>query len=358
MKRIIAIVLTLLLVLSMAACGQQNAAPKDSPEPSQAPADAQPAEPEATDKLVIYTSFTDKQLELVYDFEAQYGIQVEVITGGTMELLSRAEAEQNNPYADVIIGGSKTLYTGFLDIFDEYVTPNNEFLDDNHKVEYDKLTPYVADCTMIIYNTDIIGDVEITGWGSLLDPALKGRIAMTDPAASSSGASACAVMLWGMGDKADYFSDQSIEFMTKFCEQLDGKLASGSSACHKSCADGEYAVAVTFNSAAYTYVDEGAPIGVCFPEEGTSTFSDVGVIVKGCQNLVNARLFIDYMTSKEVQSRLGTEIFSIPVREDADLPSYMLTADKIADCGEDAQLRADNLEKITETFNDIFTSVS
>lgn len=357
MKKLLAIALTLMLLMSLAACGQQPAAAPSATEPAQ-PAEPDAVEPEATDKLVIYTSFTDKQLELVYDFEEQYGITVEVITGGTMELLSRAEAEQNSPYADVIIGGSKTLYTGFLDIFDEYVTPNNEFLDENHKVEYNKLTPYVADCTMIIYNTDIIGDVEITGWGSLLNPELKGRIAMTDPAASSSGASACAVMLWGMGDHADYFSDESIDFMTKFCEQLDGKLASGSSACHKSCADGEYAVAVTFNSAAYTYVDEGAPIGVCFPEEGTSTFSDVGVIVKGCPNLANARLFIDYMTSKEVQSRLGTEIFSIPVRSDADLPSYMLTADKITDCGEDAQLRSDNLEKITETFNDIFTSVS
>lgn len=338
MKRFITLALALIMVLALAV-----GAAAEEPD---------------TGKIVIYTSFTDSQMPLITDFEATTGIKVEVITGGANELLKRVVAESDSPYADVIIGGSKTVYADYLDYFEEYVTPNDEFLAKNHKVEYNKLTPYAADTIVIMVNNDLIGDIKVDSWADLLNPELKGRIAMADPAAASSAASALGVMAWDMGDQQSYFSDASIEYLTAFAENLEGKLASGSSACHKSCVDGEYAVAVTFNGAVYNYLSEGVNVSIVYPKEGVSAFSDVGAIVKGCANPKSAKIFMDYITSKEVQSRMGAEMFSNPVRGDADLPDFMVSADDIIESTEDAALRAENMAELKETWQEIFATVS
>ena len=354
MKRFLALLLALAMVFSLAACSSSN---EPAAEPETSGEEATGEDPD-TGKLVIYTSFTDAQMPLITDFEAQTGIKVEVITDGASALLKRVEAEKDAPYADIIIGGSKTIYGDYLDLFEEYVTPNDEFLAPNHHVEHNKLTPYSADSILIMWNTNLIGDITIDGFADLLKPELKGKIAMADPAAASSAASALCLMAWVMGDHQSYFSDASIEYLTEFAKNLDGKLAAGSSACHKSCADGEYTCAVTFNSAVYNYINEGAPVSFCYPKEGVSPFSDVGAIIKGAANMKSAKMFMDYITSKEVQSRMGAEMFSNPVRVDAELPDYMVAPDAIFESDEDPDLRAENIAELKEKWNDIWASVN
>ena len=349
MKKLLALLLAFAMIFTLAACGSTT---------TDETATDESGELEDTGKLVIYTAFTDAQMPLIEDFEAQTGIEVEVITDGASALLQRVAAEAENPYADIVIGGSKTVYVDYLDLFEEYVTPNDEYLAENHHVEYNKLTPYSADTIVLMWNKNLIGDIEIKSFADLLNPELKGKIAMADPAASSSAASALCLMAWVMGDQESYFSDESKEFITAFIENLDGKLAAGSSACHKSCADGEYTVAVTYNGAVYNYLNEGADIDFCYPEEGVSAFSDVGAIVKGCANLKSAQMFMDYITSQEAQSRIGAEMFSNPVRTDAELPEYMVSADQIKETTEDSTARAENMEEIKEMWNDIWASVN
>ena len=122
MKRFLALLLALAMVFSLAACTSSNE-PAAEPE-TETEGEATGEDPD-TGKLVIYTSFTDAQMPLITDFEAQTGIKVEVITDGASALLKRVEAEKDAPYADIIIGGSKTVYGDYLDLFEEYVTPND-----------------------------------------------------------------------------------------------------------------------------------------------------------------------------------------------------------------------------------------
>lgn len=48
------------------------------------------------------------------------------------------------------------------------------------------ITGNVLDGSVLIVNTDLIGDIEINGYKDLLNPELKGRIATANPANSSS----------------------------------------------------------------------------------------------------------------------------------------------------------------------------
>ena len=77
MKKLMALVLALTLVLALAACGQTSA-PAESGNTTTAPA----AEGEQT--LIVYTARSESLNNAVIEnFEADTGIHVEVVTGGT-----------------------------------------------------------------------------------------------------------------------------------------------------------------------------------------------------------------------------------------------------------------------------------
>ena len=107
-KRILTLLLALATALSLAACGTQ----KDEPAAGD---DGTAAEEK---KLVIYSAATDAQVNAVVPlFEERYGIEVEVITGGTGELLARIEVQLRHrarvpapqPGGDVLRVGAWTV---------------------------------------------------------------------------------------------------------------------------------------------------------------------------------------------------------------------------------------------------------
>src|SRR5699024_3488158 len=62
--------------------------------------------PEQSDRLVVYTSHKEEVWRpVVQEFEARTGIWVDVVTGGSNELLARIAQESDAPAADVMFGG-------------------------------------------------------------------------------------------------------------------------------------------------------------------------------------------------------------------------------------------------------------
>jgi len=66
----------------------------------------------AEKRMVIYASHPTKLVDyFVEKFKDKYGnIEVDLITGGTGELLGRVQAEKNRPQGDIMFGGGS--YTG------------------------------------------------------------------------------------------------------------------------------------------------------------------------------------------------------------------------------------------------------
>ncbi|MEG1206514.1 MAG: iron ABC transporter substrate-binding protein, partial [Angelakisella sp.] len=100
-KRLLSIVLSLLMVVGMVACGSKPAEPVPAPAPPAAPAPAAPApapaapagEPSGT--VVVYSPHDADPLNAgVNEFMKKYpGIKVEVVAAGTGELCNRIKAE-------------------------------------------------------------------------------------------------------------------------------------------------------------------------------------------------------------------------------------------------------------------------
>lgn len=336
MKKIISTFLLLTLSVLLVACGGKDSGSSDS--------------------LVIYSPNSEDIINtLIPLFEKESGIKVELISAGTGELIKRISSEKENPYADIMFGGSKAQALGYADLFEEYVSKNDADMLDEHKNTSGFLTPYIADGSVILVNTDLIGDIEINGYEDLLNPALKGKIAAADPASSSSAFAQLTNMLLAMG--GDYTSDAGWDYVAKLVENLDGKVASGSGAVHKGVADGEYVVGLTYEDPSASYVRDGAPVKIIYPKEGT-VFLDAGVeIVKGSKNLENAKKFVDFIISKDAQDAFGTELTNRPLRKDVELGDYMTPMEDINIILEDEDYVKDNRDELIEKYIDVFTSV-
>src|SRR5690554_5544278 len=132
----------------------------------------------ASDSLVVYSPCSEDIINTIIPmFEKDTGIKVELITAGTGELIKRLESERYNPYADVMFGSSPANLASHVDLFEKYVSPNEEFMTEYAKNDSGYFTPYNADGSVLIVNKNLIGDIELKGYEDLLNPALKGKIA-------------------------------------------------------------------------------------------------------------------------------------------------------------------------------------
>jgi iron(III) transport system substrate-binding protein len=308
-------------------------------------------------KLVIYTPNSESIINTVIPlFEKQTGITVELISAGTGELMKRVQSEKANPYADVMFGGGYSLYMENADLFEEYVSPNDQYLLEGHRNTSGFATPYISDGSVLLVNTNLIGDIPIEGYADLLNPKLKGKIASADPASSSSAFAQLTNMLKAMG--GDYTSDKGWDFVGEIVKNLDGKIASGSSAVHKSVADGEYIVALTYEDPSASYVKSGAPVKIVYPKEGAVFLDAVSGIIKGTKNIENAKKFIDFILDQDAQNAFGMELTNRPLRTDAKLGSHMKPMNEITLIDEDKDYVRENKARIVERYIDVFTTVT
>ena len=145
--------------------------------------------------------------------------------------------------------------------------------------------------------------------------------------------------------------------ISKLLENLDGKLASGSGAAWKSVADGEMVVALTYEEAGITLEKDGAPIRIVYPEEGTVFTPSTAGIVANCKHFENAKLFIDFILSYEVQNMLCNDLDNRPVRDDVEYPAYFKPATDVKTVEFDQRFVNEHKEEITNKYMDIYMDV-
>lgn len=358
MKKLISICLVLCMVISLAACGKAdnggNQSPTTGAKNPTTGANNDTGAGKTGGNLVIYCPHPLEFINpLVSEFEAQTGIKVEVIAAGTGELLKRVESEQANPLGDIFWGGSLSTMKPQMDLFENYQSANEEFVRDDMKNTEGPLTRFTDIPSVIMVNTDLIGDIEVNGYEDLLNPALKGKIAHADPSKSSSSYEHLINMLYAMGNGNP---EAGWDYVEKLTQNLDGKLLSGSSAVYKGVADGEYVVGLTFEEGAAKYVADGAPVKIVYMEEGVISKPDGVYIIKNAKNMDNAKAFIDFITGKEAQTIIVEQLNRRSVRKDVEAPSYLVPKEDMKIIYDEENVVIENKEEWLEKFNDIFTS--
>lgn len=301
--------------------------------------------------LVVYSPNSDGLINATIPlFEETYGIEVQLISSGTGEMFKRLQAEKNNTYADIAFGGSYATYLNNEDLFEHYTSANNDNIIEMYQNSTGYITPYVLDGSVILINKTLIGDIEINGYEDLLNPALEGKIVSANPTASSSAYAHLTNMLLAMGGYEDDTAWTFVEDLFANTVVIDS-----SSSVWKGVRDGEYTVGLSYEDPSVTLVRDGADVKVVYMEEGAVFLPAGSAIVKDCDNLENAKLFIDFITSKQIQDIYGTTLTNRPVMADVATPDFMTNVSDILLLAEDTIYVSENKEAIQDKFKDIYT---
>ena len=255
----------------------------------------------ADGELNICSPNSDGLLSIIPVFEEQTGIKVKVESIGTGDCMKRIGSEIAQEYStfDLMYGGSLANYVANADLFQDYVSDQDQYLMDAYKNTRGYCTNYTIDGSVLLVNTDMLKEmgIEVNGYADLLQPELVGKIASADPASSSSAFCQLTNMLLAMGG---YEDDAAWKYVEDLFVGQKVAITSGSSAVYKGVADGEYTVGLTFEQGAATYVSQGN-VKVVYMNEGVIIRGDGVYIVKDCPNVVSARAFLDWLTGYDAQ---------------------------------------------------------
>lgn len=341
MKKLLSLSLAIMLMLSMVTVGAL-------------------AQTAPSGNLILYTSASTTEYELIVSlFNAKYpDITVETVSAGTGELTSRIVAEASNTQADVMMGGGASSFTPISEYLESYTSPNMTDVYEAFRPQTDKWTPCYINVNSIIVNNALIKELGVTvdGWESLANPALKGKIAFADPSASSSALEQLINILASMSTTDS--PDGGWDFVKTFLLNLDGKLSSSSSACYKGVVEGEYAVGLTNEDKAISYMAAGADVSAVYAKEGIAMRTSNTAIVKNGKNLENAKLFVDFVISKECQTAMEATLYTRPVRMDVPLTTKgRVATEDLVSTPYPTEWMKDNSDTVKVTFQDTWTSI-
>jgi len=312
-------------------------------------------EKDSDNTLVVYSPNPEDLIEeTIPAFEEKYGIKVDLVQASTGELFKKAEAEKESPVADVIFGGSYALFSSNENLFEPYISQENDQIIPEYQNKTGFYTPYTLDVSVIIANSALTKDIKIEGYNDLLNPKLKGKIATADP---SNASSAFAQLTNMLVDQGGYENEQAWTYVKNLFTLVDGKIASSSSNVYKAVADGEMAVGLTYEDPALKLLNDGVDVKVIYPKEGTVFLPGNAAIVKNAKHMENAKKFIDFLLSQEIQDKLGTETTIRPIRKNAKTNKNMKAMTEINIATEDSDYVIKNKSAILKKYNDIFTDI-
>ncbi|NLC65867.1 MAG: extracellular solute-binding protein [Clostridium sp.] len=356
-RKILASILSIALVGAIfTGCGSKdNDEPDTGDTPVESPADDAEKEPEPEaddgDELVVYCPHNAEVINpIVKEFGERTGIKVDIVAAGTGELLKRVESESDNPLGDVMWGGGAESLDSFKEYFSPYKTSEDSHIPDNFKDEDNYWTGFSALPMVIMYNKNLVKEDEVPKtWKDLTDPKYKGKIAYAEPGKSGSSYTTLVTMLEARKEDGD----DGWDFIREFIANLDGKIIESSSGVYVGVADGEYSLGLTLEEAAMRYVNEGAEVGIVYPEDGTSAVPDGIAVIKGAKNQANAEKFVDFVTGKDVQEIVVKDFSRRSIRDDMDAPEGLGSIEDIKLVDYDFAWAAGNKEEVLDKWKDI-----
>lgn len=319
MKKMLSILLTLAMVLSLAACGGGDAPAKDgdTTPPADTAGDAGNAgdagdsgdsglpyyvsDPSTiTGKITVYTTMEETQQEVLTDLWNKYypdcEIEIQADSVGTLATRIRGDEQCD---ADVVIGG---MFAADGETYHDILQPYTAACD-AEQLYHDAsgyYTFYDVQVMCLIVNTALESQlgVEINGYNDLLNDALSGKIILAAPDATSSGWRQLQTILAVMGDKFD--DEKGWEYITKLMPLSFSTTSSKD--VYNLVINGEYVAGLSYESTVAALINDGASDVKCvYMSEGNTAMAGGAAIVKDAPNLPAAKAMMDLLSSAEFQ---------------------------------------------------------
>ncbi|MBR6207703.1 MAG: extracellular solute-binding protein [Oscillospiraceae bacterium] len=319
MKKLFAVLLALVMVVSLAACGQ-TAAPAAETKPAEtkpaeaAPAEAPAAEPAQADpmeeliaaakaegELVVYGSCEEEYLAAACEnFQKIYGIKTTYQRLSTGEVQAKIEEENGNPSADVWFGGTTDPYNVVAaeGLLEPYEAINASHLMGDMYRDADGCWYGIYKGILgFMVNTD---EMERLGleipqdWADLLKPEYQGKIWLSNYNTAGTAKLVINTMI------QKYGHDEGIQYLVDLDKNIEVYTKSGSGPS-KNVGTGECVIGIGFlHDGIHQIVDNGyGNIGLVIPSSGTSFEIGATAIFKGAAHSNAAKLWIEYALSPD-----------------------------------------------------------
>ena len=318
-KRLLALMLSLVMVLALSACGggsdSGSAGSGETKTEDAGTADTGSGSKE----LTVYTAFPEAEVVYYFNkFEEETGIKINYIRLSAGEMLTRVEAEKENPQATLMFGGSTDNYIAAVDkgLLEAYQSPELTNTPENYLDPTGTWNPIYVGCIAFACNRDWFTDKGLdypTSWEDLLKPEFQGEVIMAHPATSGTAYTVLSTLVQLKGD------DQVWDYLTELNKNISQYTKSGSAAPN-AVAMGEAAIALTFSHDGLQPTAEGYPIELSFPSDGTGSEVGAMAIIKGgkAEEMDNAKQFIDWMCSEAGQGCYAeNDSFRVPTNTKA-----------------------------------------
>jgi iron(III) transport system substrate-binding protein len=299
-----------------------------------------------TSSVVVYSAVSPKVMTaFVEEFQKQNpGIKVDLISGGSGELLTRLQAEKGSPRGDVLVGPDADNFDAYLDLFETYKSPEDAAFPRGAVGPDNKYYGFSTNYQAFIVNTKLMPlDKAPQSWTDLAKPEYKGKIVMANPAQSGSAYSQLVQILqlynWDVMDKII----GTATFVTS------SRLA------YQNIAKGEAPVGLTSEFNIVASKAEGFPVEAVYPKDGTALINDASGIIKGGPNPANAKKFLDFVNSKKAHQMIVDIDKRRSARSDVAPPAGLPDAKTLKTFAYDtkaaATMRKVNLEHFDKTFS-------
>jgi iron(III) transport system substrate-binding protein len=279
------------------------------------------------EEVVIYTSLDQIFSEpILQEFEKKTGIKVKALydveAAKTTGLVNRLIAEKNNPQADVFWNSEavRTIVLKQKGVLAPYFSPSAEDIPEQFKDKDDYWTGFAARSRILIYNTGLIKKSEIPkSIFVLTDPKWEGKVAMAYPLF---GTTSTHVAAW--------YALIGEEKTNNFLEGLKKNkviIVNGNSVVRDLVVEGEAVIGFTDTDDANVAIQLGKPVDILYPDKeglGTLLIPNTVALIRGAPHPKEAKKLIDYLLSKEVESRLAfCDSAQMPLRTGVKVPVHV-----------------------------------
>jgi thiamine transport system substrate-binding protein len=292
--------------------------------------------PEGTTlKVVTHDSFAVSE-DVLAEFTAQTGVEVQLIpSGDAVAMVNKAILTKGNPEGDVLFGIDENLLTSAFDasLFQPYQAaglkdvPTQFQVDPQHRV-----TPIDHGDVCVNYDRTWFADQGLplpTTFADLTQPALKGKLVVQDPSASTPG---LAFMLATIASQGGGDDSSSSATWVQYWQQLKDngvKVVDGWETAYNvdfsgSAGKGDRPLVVSYaSSPPFEVTDpatppDQAPTGViaatCYRQ------TEFAGVLAGAAQPAAAAAFVEFMLSLPFQEDVPEQMYVFPVNSQAVLP--------------------------------------
>jgi iron(III) transport system substrate-binding protein len=302
--------------------------------------------------LHIYTAFDTEEAQYYIEaFEAETGINVEWVRMSSGEVLARVEAEASNPQASAWHAGSNTSHInaaskGLLEPYRPKV--DFELAPQFHASDW-AWTGFYTGAIGFISNKDFLKKKGIqapSSWADLLKPELAKNVALAYPYTSGTAYTTYAGLVQMYGEK------QTLDWWEQFDKQSVFQYTKSGTGCIPMVGLGEAGVGIAFSHDIVAKgINEGYPVVMTFPKEGTSFEVGGLALIKGGPEPALGKQFIDWCFSVKAQE-MFQKYSRLPVNPKAKVAPGAVTLDQVKLIDYDAISAGENKDRLIAAWRD------